>query len=83
MLDDVPSAETMVSFDVVSLFTNVPVGETIQVILDAVFDTSGESSFLEDQGIRLQRRDLQLLLDKATVDMLFIFDGVMYEPKCP
>ena len=79
MLDDVPSAETMVSFDVVSLFTNVPVGETIQVILDAVFDTSGESSFLEDQGIRLQRRDLQLLLEKATVNMLFTFDGVLYE----
>ena len=79
MLENVPSEKAMVSFDVVSLFTNVPVSETIEVISEAVFDTSGESSFLEDQGIQLQRRDLQLLLEKATVCVLFLFDGVLYE----
>ena len=79
LLKDLPVASTMVSFDVVSLFTNVPLHDTIDVILDRVF-TDGESSeYLTDMGIDVSRAELRKLLELATSRMLFTFDGQLYE----
>ena len=65
--------EYIVSFDVSSLFTNVPVNETIEIVLNKLF----KSKFDTFHG--LSRRNLRELLEICTQKSIFCFDGQYYE----
>ena len=61
----------MCSFDVVSLFTNVPIEETIQICLDTLYRSNIEPPKISE-GL------LKKLLLKATRDVEFSFNDQMY-----
>ena len=63
----------MVSLDVVSLFTNVPLQATIQIILDRIFI---EPDFIY-QGF--DKEDFEKLLRLAVLDTDFLFNGKHYK----
>ena len=67
----------MASFDVTSLFTNVPVDYTINIILDYIY---------VDKRIecKIKRDDFRKLLKKAITSQ-FVFNDVIYEQidGCP
>ena len=63
----------MVSFDVSSLFTNVPVTETIEIILNRCFVNK------DDKFHGLSRRQLKELLEVCVQKCIFKFDGEYYE----
>ena len=63
----------MVSLDVESLFTNVPVEETIQIILNKVFITP-DTIF---NGFN--KSDFKRLLELAVLDTAFVFNGKAYK----
>jgi len=65
--------EYIVSFDVSSLFTNVPVNETIEIILNKLF----KRKFDTFHG--LSHRNLRELLEICTQKSIFCFDGQYYE----
>jgi hypothetical protein len=72
----------MVSFDVKSLFTNVPLAFTINLILDKIYPTclcvcKNESRSQLCEKCR-KRTDFATLLRVATSETHFIFDGKMY-----
>ena len=62
----------MVSLDVVSLFTNVPLDYTIQVILDKVYTEKKVAT-------KLSRDELQTLLELCTKKMHFSFNKKIYK----
>ena len=62
----------MASLDVESLFTNVPVQETIQIILDKIF-TRPDTIFHN-----FNITDFRKLLELAVLDTAFIFNGKAY-----
>ena len=61
-----------VSFDVQSLFTNVPVIKTINIILDRVYNK-------ELINTNLQKRTMKKLLLDSRTKTAFSFDNVLYE----
>ena len=63
----------MVSLDVVSLFTNVPLQATIQIVLDKIFIKPGYIY----QGF--DREDFEKLLKLALLDTNFLFNGKHYK----
>ncbi len=67
----VPEGFRMVSFDVVSLFTKVPLDYTINIILDKVF---------RERKIRtkMNREQLKRLLEVCTKEMHFSYNGAIY-----
>ena len=65
ILKDVPVSKTMVSFDVVSLFTNVPLSDTIEIILDELFDSTGQSEYLAELNCETSRSDTKKLLEQV------------------
>ena len=70
----IPRNYEMISFDVKSLFTNVPLEKTIQIILKRVFvDKEIETS--------LTRRELKELLHLCTKEVHFSFNGSIYLQK--
>jgi hypothetical protein len=74
--------KTMVSFDVTSLFTNVPLTYTINLILDKMYPTclSVCNNELRSQLCEKcrKRRDFETLLRVATSETHFTFDNKMY-----
>ena len=62
---------TMCSFDIKSLFTNVPVFETIGICERALFDLKLNTTLLE-------REDFVQLMKLATCNVEFSFDNMMY-----
>ena len=62
--------KTMLSFDVKSLFTQVPVSETIQIILDTIRD--------QDLPCCLSLTTLEELLRLCTEDVQFLCNGTFY-----
>ena len=68
----IQSGYKMVSFDVVSLFTSVPLDYTINVILDKVY---------KDKRIntKFSRDEMHALLDLCTKKMHFSFNGKIYK----
>ncbi|XP_050505419.1 uncharacterized protein LOC126883792 [Diabrotica virgifera virgifera] len=62
----------MVSFDVESLFTNVPLDETINIIINSLFPSSN-SNFLG-----MEQSKFKDLLTLAAKECLFSFDGKVY-----
>jgi len=65
------SGKIMTSFDVTSLFTNVPVDFTINLILDSVFRSNDEFN-------GLNRRRMKKLLEWVVKTTTFQFNGRFY-----
>ena len=65
--------EIMCAFDVSSLFTNVPLDETIHICLDKLFSRPDPP--------KLPRPVLRNLLEFATKKSHFLFDGQYYDEK--
>ena len=61
----------MISFDVASLFTNVPLEDTINIILDRIYTR-------KELNIKIKRNQLKKLLYLCTKNVHFTFDGKMY-----
>ena len=78
-----PSEITFASFDVCSLFTNIPLNETINIILDCLFkDDEYLDCYLFTDGNdvhTLSRSQFKELLELACLDNHFIFNGNMYK----
>ena len=68
--------EILVSYDVTSLFTNVPVDETIQLLADKAFK---DNWFNKKYKLNIKKTDLIKLLTLATKHQLFQFNGKLYE----
>ncbi|XP_068671223.1 uncharacterized protein [Montipora foliosa] len=69
--EDIP-----VSYDVTALFTNVPFSETIDILVDKAFTNDW---FNQRYDLNLEKEELTQLLEVATTNQLFQFDGQLYE----
>ena len=67
----VPNDFSLVSFDVESLFTNVPLDFTIDVILDRIY-------VKKDMQTNIEQGDLKRLLVLCTKNVHFCFNGSTY-----
>jgi hypothetical protein len=72
---DVKVDNYMVSFDVESLFTNVPTRETIELILQLAYPNNDESFLFHD----LDKKAMRKLLIFCTQESHFQFNGVYYD----
>ena len=61
----------MVSHDVTSLFTNIPLKETINLTIDLLSEAKLD--------LKIRRTDLQKLFQFATSQTNFLFSGNMYD----
>ncbi|XP_068697543.1 uncharacterized protein [Montipora foliosa] len=66
----------VVSYDVTALFTNVPLSETIDILVDKAFTNDW---FNQTYDLNLEKEELTQLLEVATTNQLFQFDGQLYE----
>ena len=64
------------SYDVSSLFTNAPVDETIDILVERAFN---DDWFNKTHGTNLQPSQLREILQVAVKNQLFQFDGNFYE----
>ena len=65
----------LVSLDVVSLFTNVPVDETIDICVDLLYNSEDRSP------PKIKRDDFKELLTLAVKDNCFVYNGHLYVQK--
>ena len=70
------SSDILVSYDVTALFTNVPVDETIDIIVDIAFE---DNWFNKTQKLDLTKTEFKELLVIAAKNQLFQFEGNLYE----
>ena len=69
--------DILVSYDdIASLFTNVPLHETIGILVNKAFKNNW---FNSKYNLNISRQDLTDLLNIATKDQLFQFEGTLYE----
>ncbi|KAK3719186.1 hypothetical protein QZH41_020416, partial [Actinostola sp. cb2023] len=68
--------DTLVSYDVCSLFTNVPLDETIDILVDKAFK---DNWFNSTYDLDISKKDLKQLLLISTKNQLFQFEGNLYE----
>ena len=61
----------MVSSDVTSLFTNIPLEEGINLTINLLFEAKSD--------LNISRKDLQKLFQFATSQTNFLFNGNMYD----
>ena len=61
----------MVSYDVTSLFTNIPLDETITIAVDLIFESN--------PNIKISKNELKDLFQFATCRSHFLFDGNFYD----
>ena len=76
LMQQFPDADTyfMCSFDVESLYTNVPLAETINIVLDRLFEEGPDSIF---NGF--SRSDFRKLLQLSLQDTYFKFNNSVYK----
>ena len=70
--------DILVSNDVTSLFTNVPVQEIINILVEKAFTNNW---FNSTSDLNLQKDQLTQLLRMASRDQLFQFDDQLYSVK--
>ena len=68
--------DILVSYDVSSLFTNVPVDETVENIAERAFENDW---FNKEHNLNITKTDLIELLRVATKNQLFQFEGDLFE----
>ena len=68
--------DILVSYDVTALFANVPLDETINILVNKAFT---DDWFNKTYGLNLQNVQLDTLLEIATTSQLFQFNGQLYE----
>ena len=73
--DKLPSDGHMCSFNIVSLFTNVPLEETIQICAEALY----QNGVLEPVICSLSERSFCKLLRMVTLGAEFSFNDIMYK----
>ena len=61
----------MVSYDVTSLFTNIPLKETIEIAVNTIFEKNPE--------IKISKRELTKLFNFATSETHFLFNDKYYD----
>ena len=66
----------VVSYDVTALFTNVPVSETIELLTEKAFQ---DDWFNKKHNLNITKPELTELLEIATKNQLFQFQGNLYE----
>ena len=64
----------MTSFDISSLYTNVPTKETVNIILDSLCDT-------DEMFGNLTREEFRKMLELTTQQNVFYFNNQLYEQK--
>ena len=67
------SESYMVSYDIESLYTNIPIDETIQILLDQMNE--------ENLVRNAEKKELKRMLLQATGNSYFIFNGQYYKQK--
>ena len=60
-------------FDIKSLFTNVPLEETIEICVDQLYHSD-----IDITPLTLKEESFKKILRKVTTGVEFSFDGVMY-----
>ena len=70
------ASDILVSCDVSSLFTNVPLDETLRILVEKAFTGNW---FNATHKLNISKSDLVELLQVATKSQLFQFDGRLYE----
>ena len=65
------SNKFMISYDVCSLFTSIPLKETIDIALNLIFDKYPD--------LKITRQELKKLFEFATSGTHFLFDGSYYD----
>ena len=60
-----------VSFDVCSLFTNIPLNETIDIAVNLIFDKKPD--------LKISKKELKDLFEFCTSKTNFLFNGVIYD----
>ena len=73
---EISNGHILVSYDVSSLFTNVPLDETIEILANRAFDNDWFNSTYD---LNLTKTDLVDLLSVATKGQLFQYNGALYE----
>ena len=73
---EVDDHSILVSYDVTSLFTNVPVDETIQILAEKAFK---DDWFNKQHNLNITKSDLVELPNIATRSQLFQFEGSLCE----
>jgi len=73
---DIDPNHILVSYDVSALFTNAPLKETIDILVDKVFEGDW---FNNTYSMQLQKHQLTDLLEIATTNQLFQFNGELNE----
>ena len=68
--------DILVSYDVSSLFTNVPVDETIEILAEKAFKGDW---FNKEYDLNITKTNLIQLLEIAAKNQLFQFEGNLYE----
>ena len=69
---DFSEDDLLVSYDVTSLFTNVPLDETIEILATKAFR---DNWFNKANNLNITKSDLIELLELATKDQLFQYNG--------
>ena len=70
--------DILVSYDVTSLFTNVPLLETIDILVEKAFI---DDWFNKTHNLDISKQDLEELLKEATMDQLFQFNSHLYKQR--
>ena len=73
---EINRGDILISYDVTPLFTNVPLDETIQILADRAFN---DDWFNKTHQLNLSKDQLIELLNAATKNELFQFNGDLYE----
>ena len=73
---EIANGDILDSYDVSSLFTNVPLDETIEILANRAFTNNW---FNVTYDLNLTKMDLVDLLRVATKEQLFQFNGALYE----
>ena len=65
------SDKFLISYDVCSLFTSIPLNETIDIVVNLIFDNN--------PNIKITKKELKTLFEFATSGTHILFDGNFYD----